>query len=227
MSQTQTDIYLPPEDTLDFDRPFDRAAERHRSSDLSQVRPDAFFVTLLGPSAVGKSEIMWRMMAMDESIAYVKPATTRQPREGETDKVYIPDRQFDELEADGGFLCVNEIYGARYGTPRQSITRILAAGQTPILDFPLARAEVLSQPDLYDLVKLYVFPPTLNQWLRRLEDSGRNTSTRIESGLAEMRELITSPSPHPQIDYSFISNEGQLDQCAREILGLIRQLRQE
>lgn len=99
------------------------------------------------------------------------------------------------------------------------------AGQIPILDFPLDKVQVLKRAE-YDLLNLYIFPPTVNQWIARMEHEKRNNTGRLEAGLKELSMLATSHSPHPDIHYSLVNQENEVGNSTQEILKFIEQIRQ-
>lgn len=195
----------------DFQAQIDRTRQR-------RLVRERLFVLLLGPSATGKSTIIQELNGhgVTEEFAYVKPIITRPNRPGETDKVSVSDDIFSELDAKGEFVVVNELYGVRYGTPLSGILTPLAEGRTPILDYPLDRVDALRRPE-YDTLNFYVFPSSTQEWVRRVESSGRNTSGRLEAGLGELSMLAASEGRHPAIDISVINANGSAHEAAHTI----------
>lgn len=206
---------------------FGQVAMKHNQEErLSMLRPEKLFMLLLGPSAVGKSAIIRELKRAHPEIGYtyIEPYTTRQLRENETDKIHVSDADFDRMEADGQFVFVNDLYGVRYGTPLNTIQQAFAENGTPILDFPLDKVDKLANPN-YDLLNIYVFPSTLDEWKGRLEAEGRNKSGRYEQGIAELEALAYSSEAHPDIHFSVVNGTGNLETVAEGINSRLQMLK--
>lgn len=186
------------------------------------LRRDRLFVLLLGPSATGKSTIIAEMntQSRDCTFEYVKPIMTRPNRPRETDKIHVSDQEFELLDQAGEFVVVNGLYGVRYGTPLRGILDPLERGNVPILDYPLDTVPALKRPE-YDTLNFYIYPSSVEDWQGRLENSGRNTSDRLESGIRELGSLATRGLIHPDIDVSIINANGHANQAAADILNVI------
>jgi guanylate kinase len=175
------------------------------------------FVLLMGPSSVGKSELIKSLNVITENrYQYVSPFMTRALREGETDKISVSDIVFDEMISMGKFVFVNPLYNVRYGTPIDTIHDAMNNNRVPILDFPLDSVNKL-QSDYYDLLKIYLFPPSVQEWQRRMISVGRNKDGRYEKGLDELQCLANMHTPHPNIDMSIITRTGQIHDEAEKI----------
>ncbi|MBP9871987.1 MAG: hypothetical protein KBC53_10930 [Nitrosomonas sp.] len=147
------------------------------------------FVILNGPSAVGKSTLMSALISEPGSrYRYVSPFTTRPLRTGETDKVSVSRQQFDQIAQTGGFVSVQNLYEHSYGTPIQTINRIVEDGKIPILDFPLNQTHVLLAAGLA-LLPIYILPESIAVWYEYLADTKRNTRARLAAGIMELRPL--------------------------------------
>ena len=176
---------------------------------------------LLGPSATGKSTVIGGLMQQGlQEFSYVKPIMTRPNRPGETDKISVGDEAFDAMEADGQFVIVNNLYGVKYGTPLRGILDPLETGQTPVLDYPLSTADRLLRTE-YDTLNVYVYPPSVEAWVHRVESSGRNAHGRLEAGLDELTALERSGYRHPAIDISVVNRDGMSEASAQEILAVL------
>lgn len=192
---------------------------------LVLIRPDAFFILLLGSSAVGKTSIIKELNKISENkYNYISPYTTRPLRKREKDKISVTDEQFDKLENSGLFVNVNHLYGVRYGTPISSILDSLSNNKIPILDYPLNKVDTLIRPE-YDLLNIYIFPPTINTLLERMNRTSRNDSSRINVALEELSMLNSSRTPNPNIHYSIINENNSINKSAREIQNLVSEIK--
>lgn len=179
------------------------------------------FVLLLGPSGVGKNSLIRELQKKDGRFKFVPPITDRPLREGETEKVSISIDAFSELEQRNFFLLVNQVYGNRYGTPRETINNILEENNIPILDFPISEVPKLGEYDEL-LYKVYVTPPTLGTLKSRLDIDGRaQGNDRYEESRRELLELVHLKFQHPHIDQVLINND--IAQASNLLLDMIYQ----
>ena len=190
-----------------------------RPEEIAELDINKLFVLLLGPSGVGKSTLIRTITLLRDKFQYVEPCTTRPLREGETDKDFVDEAEFDHIVAEGGFTSVNYMYGAKYGLRTSPITEAIAAGKIPILDFPLDRTRQLERPE-FSLLRIYVFPEGITQWLQRLRNTGRDLDGRTEMGLGELEMLANMTTPHPDIHFSVINAENRQTDTARKIVSL-------
>lgn len=190
-----------------------------RPEEIAELDVNKLFVLLLGPSGIGKSTLIRTLTSLSDKFQYVGPCTTRPLRDGETDKDFMDEAEFDRIAAEGGFASVNYLYGAKYGLRTSSITGAIAAGKIPILDFPLDKARQLERPE-YSLLRIYVFPERITQWLQRLKETGRDLDGRAEAGLEELEMLVNMAAPHPDIHFSVINAEDRQTDTAGIIVRL-------
>lgn len=149
------------------------------------------FLLVLGPSGVGKSTVIRRLITMDPRFVYVSPYTTRPLREGETDKVFLSADDMDRRAAE--FLYVNEIGGTRYATPRDTIDRSFEGGKFPVLDWPLDRLGIVQAAYPGRVFSVYLMPPSLDHLQARLSKDGRDPEgLRFARAQAELRRIEDS-----------------------------------
>lgn len=210
--------------------------ETFQNSDLSaasiaawkasrNIRKEHLFILLLGPSAVGKSSLVEKLNRIfADHYHYIRPFTTRPGRPNETEKTSVSDQVFDDMEKKGAFVCVNDLYGYRFGTPLTPIREAQKLGKIPILDFPLEMAIKLRHAD-YDLVTFYILPSTVNEWRQQLMTSGRNNEGRYEAGFAELNQLHQFSFSHPNIDFFIVNPMNKLEETASTIHRTINQIK--
>ena len=93
-------------------------------------------LVLSGPSGVGKTTVVQRLLANNETVTRLVTCTTRAPREGEVDGEdyhFLSVEEFERRVAAGEFLEHAEVYGQGYGTMKSAVTEALVAGQDVIL----------------------------------------------------------------------------------------------
>ncbi|HTE70215.1 MAG TPA: guanylate kinase, partial [Actinomycetes bacterium] len=124
---------------------------------------------LAGPSGVGKGAIVARLLAAVPDLELSISATTRgpRPREDEGRHYYFVDReQFDEMIETGGFLEWADIFGERYGTPKEPVARALAEGRDVLVEIDVQGARQIRDA-MPDAVLIFLDPPSLGELARR------------------------------------------------------------
>ena len=93
-------------------------------------------IVISGASGTGKGTVCKKLLS-ETKMYYSISATTRQPREGETDGVeyfFISVEEFKNKIAEGKFLEYAEVYGNFYGTPLYKIQEHLNQGENVLLE---------------------------------------------------------------------------------------------
>jgi guanylate kinase len=162
------------------------------------------FLLLLGVTGCGKSSLIRILEVLDRRFIYIKPYTTRTLRENETDKVSISENEMQRLWDTGSLLTITNLYGVKYGTPHNLITESLKTNNFPILDFPIQKIQVMERLFHDKLVKVYIYPPSIEELSKRLK--GRSDFThRFKFAKDELTDFKKGLF-HTKIDL-FIANE--------------------
>lgn len=175
------------------------------------------FLLLLGPSGVGKSEIIKRLRSYDERFVYISPYMTRKLRKGETDKVQIRAKELDRLIREGKILVVNTLYRVRYATPKGAIEEAFAAGKFPVLDWPISRLSIMQDAFPGRLFRVYVEVADLATLRQRLSNDARDPQgLRLEAGVREFESLGRGEFDL-SIDFRIVNPDGAIDATAKTI----------
>ncbi len=121
-----------------------------------------------------------------------RSATTRTPRQGETDGVqydFLSEEEFQHLIDTNGLLEWAVYNGERYGTPRAAVEEHIAHGDQVILEIEMQGAFQVRKayPDAH---LVFIEPPSLEELELRLR--GRDTETdeaiaaRLETAQVEL-----------------------------------------
>ncbi|MFA6572028.1 MAG: hypothetical protein WCT77_12420 [Bacteroidota bacterium] len=145
---------------------------------------------LLGPSGVGKSTIINELCNLDNRFIYISPYITRKLRDGENNKISIGDKEMEEMSKRGEFLCVNEIYNTRYGTPKFPIIKSFEEGNFPVLDWPAEKIGIMEKVFSGRLYVVYMIPPSIDELKKRLSKDSRDPDgVRLKSAIKELIEF--------------------------------------
>ncbi len=159
---------------------------------------------LSSPSGAGKTTLSRMLLRADRNVRLSVSVTTRPKRRGEVDGRdyhFIDAARFDEMVKDGDLLEWAEVFGHRYGTPRQPVYAALREGRDVLFDIDWQGTQQLREKARDDLVSVFILPPTVTELERRLhrraQDSTAVIGARMEKAAAEMShwpELTTSSS---------------------------------
>jgi guanylate kinase len=179
-------------------------------------------IVLAGPSGVGKGAIVVRLLAALPDLELSISATTRRPRprEDEGRHYYFVDRaDFDRMIAAGGFLEWADIFGERYGTPREPVERALAEGRDVLVEIDVqgARQVKAANPGAY---MVFIKPPSLTELERRLRTRATETDQQVRRRLAKAADELAA---EPEFDVTVVNDD--LEQAAREVIQIVDQLR--
>lgn len=147
-------------------------------------------VLISGPSGAGKSTLVRRLLDEVEALEFSVSTTTRPRRRGETDGVdyhFVDDAEFDRLLAADAFIEWAHVHDRRYGTRRDHVQAMIAAGRIPLLDLDVQGGKQVI--DLYGegLVSIFVFPPSWEELERRLRGRGTDDDDVIATRLRNAR----------------------------------------
>ena len=145
-----------------------------------------------GPSGAGKGTICKEILDQERNIELSVSMTTRQPRQGEIDKVhyhFVTKNDFDQLIEEDGFMEYANVYGNYYGTPRAQVMEWLEQGIDVILEIDVQGAFQVKDK-LPEAHMVFIEPPSLTVLEERLRGRGTETdeviASRMEAAQAEL-----------------------------------------
>jgi guanylate kinase len=171
---------------------------------------------IMGPSGVGKTAVIRRLLSKDQRFAYIRPYTTRPLREGEADKISVSSSRFQQMAREGAFVVVNYLYGAFYGTPKNAIAQSLSTGKFPVLDWPISEVGRITKFLNSQVHRVYLGPPCLAVLCNRLSDGRDPSGERVGAAEAEL-EAVAAGLYDNVIDQRVVSATGQIDSAVQEI----------
>ncbi len=157
--------------------------------------PKPYVVVVSGPSGVGKTTVVRRVM--DECplpLTLSTSVTTRQPRAGELDGAdyhFLEKNEFLRRREAGDFLESFEVFGRGhwYGTLRDKVASSLAAGKWVVLEIDVNGAmQVVEQYP--DAITVFVSPDSFTELERRLRGRATETEERIQRRLEIARDEL-------------------------------------
>ena len=171
-----------------------------------------------GPSGAGKGTLVSRLMtAVDDAWLSVS-ATTRQPRDGETDGVqyyFVTAEEFVRMIEAGELLEWARFSGNYYGTPRASVEKHIAAGEQVILEIEIQGARQVKEqfPEAH---LVFIEPPSLEVLEQRLRGRGTETEEAIQRRLETARVELAGVD-----EYDFRLVNDDLDLASAQLIAYI------
>jgi len=154
-------------------------------------------VVISGPSGVGKTTILRRLLADLPDLIPSVSATTRPPRVGERNGVdyhFIAAEEFDRRRTAGDFLECCQVYGRQYwyGTLVDEVAPRMAAGGWVVLEIDVeGTLSILTRYP--EAITIFVEPASPDQLLERLRGRGTESPDAMARRLeVARRELLQS-----------------------------------
>ena len=172
-----------------------------------------------GASGVGKSTILKRVMEAEPKLQFSVSATSRAPREGETNGVqyfFISEDAFKQMITQGAFVEYDYQMGNYYGTLKSEMFNKTQQGNM-ILDVePVGAMRVR---EIYPEAKLiFIAPPSMEVLHARL--CSRN-DTPEEQIRIRAEHAAWENSQQDKYDYVVVNDV--LDDAVAQVLQIIRQ----
>lgn len=177
-------------------------------------------VVLSGPSGSGKGTLRRLVQELMPDVVYGVSATTRPPRPGERDGVdyyFLTRDEFLRRVERGEFVEWAEVYGHLYGTPREPMESLVAAGRTVIVEKDVQGARTLMET-YRDAVFVFVLPPSLEELARRIQRRGTEPPEAREQRLRSAREELAHVERY---DYCVVNEDGDPRSAAERLRCII------
>ena len=176
-------------------------------------------IVLSGFSGAGKGTLVKELMKTYDNYALSISMTTRKPREGEVHgrEYFFTEREsFEEKIAQNGLIEYAEYCGNYYGTPRDYVKEMLAAGRDVLLEIEIQGMHKVKKM-FPDMLTLFVTPPSIAELEKRLRGRGTETEEVIKKRLARAAEEAKGME-----DYEYLVVNDDLQECVEEIHSIVK-----
>ena len=183
------------------------------------MKHQGILVVVSGFSGAGKGTLMKELLKRYDNYALSISATTRAPREGETDGkeyFFVTKEQFEKMRDERKLIEYAQYVNNYYGTPKEYVEQKMAEGKDVILEIEIQGALKVKKR-FPDALLLFVTPPSAEELRRRLVGRGTETLEVINARLARAAEEASGMEAY---DYLLINDD--LDRCVEEMHQLIQ-----
>merc|ERR1719203_693737 len=178
----------------------------------SQAKGSNNVVVIVGPSGVGKSTLISRLMEDYKGrFGFSVSHTTRKPREGEVDGVHYNFTTTEKMREDiskGAFIEHAEVHGNFYGTSIEAVNTVRNSGKVCLLDIDVQGAQQMKKSSLnQDSAYMFVAPPSVETLEERLRGRGTESEEKILLRLENARKELAFAQEQPSFFGTVIVND--------------------
>ena len=176
-------------------------------------------VVVSGFSGAGKGTLMRALLEKYHNYALSVSATTRQPREGETDGkdyFFVSQEKFKQMIEEEQLIEYAQYVNHYYGTPKEYVLRQMAEGKDVILEIEIQGALAIKR-QFSNALLLFVLPPSAQELKRRLVGRGTESLDVIE---ARLHRAFDEAEGMDSYDYILVNDD--VDACVEDMHELIK-----
>ena len=130
-------------------------------------------IAICGPSGVGKTTIIGRILETRDDLVLSRAATTRSRRESDKESCkydFVDQSTFDKMAREKHFLEYGERYGHSYGELKTPVNDAIRQNRSVIADIVLSGAKAMSSTAGLPLYTIGLLPPSMEILEERAPD---------------------------------------------------------
>lgn len=176
------------------------------------------------PSGAGKSSLIHEVIRQAPETRQLSVSHTSRPKRATEiagrDYHFVSVDEFKDSIENNAFLESAKVFGNYYGTSKQDIESRLSAGMDVFLDIDWQGARQIMASTQYQVVSIYIFPPSRQALEKRLRDRDLDSDTVITQ---RMHAAISELSHYHEYEYLIVNDDFQA--AAKELDAIIRSYR--
>lgn len=178
-------------------------------------------VVVSGFSGAGKGTLMKALVSKYGNYALSISATTRSPREGETDGreyFFKTAEEFETMIKKDELLEYANYVGNYYGTPKEYVFSNIEAGRDVLLEIEIQGALKIKER-FPEAVLLFITPPNAGELKKRLIKRGTEPDEVISARLSRASEEAEGIE-----NYDFILVNDEVETCVEQMHALVQSM---
>ena len=191
-----------------------------REVSCKNPQSNPLLIVLSGPSGTGKDAVLTKMKESGYPLKYIITMTTRPQRAREKNNVdyhFISTEKFQAMIENKEFLEWANVFGNRYGVPRQAVKQALDEGQDTLIKVDIQGAATIKKI-LPEAIFIFLMPPSIEELSLRLKqrrsESSDNLALRLNAAEDEIKQL-------PLFDYMVVNRRDDIDTAVSQIQAII------
>jgi guanylate kinase len=175
---------------------------------------------IAAPSGAGKTSLVRALLERDPKLKFSISYTTRERRSSEVeghDYFFVSKEKFLEMTRNDAFLEYACVFDNWYGTGREHVASLLAAGSSVVLEIDWQGARQV-RDRARDSQSVFILPPSVTELERRLRGRKTDSEAVIARRLKDARSDMTHWT---EFDHVIINDDFDraLDRLAAVIAG--------
>ena len=180
-------------------------------------------IILVGPSGVGKSTFLEKVLLEYLQFRNIVTCTTRQMRKGEKEGHsyrFLTRARFKEMVQENKFVEWAEVHGNLYGSPREPIQEAREQGLALIVDLDVQGARSFKR-EFPQALTVFIHPPSIDELRYRICHRGggppKDLELRLENAKKEM--AVSDEFDWQLVNFDFDQCYGELKKIIDELIG--------
>jgi guanylate kinase len=179
-------------------------------------------IVVSAPSGAGKTSICDAIVEKDKNTVYSISATTRQPRDGETNAIeyfFVSVPKFKSMIKGKKFAEWAQVHGNFYGTPKSFLDKTLKSGKNVLLDIDV-QGGINIKKHYPDACMIFIMAPDIKTLEKRLRERNKDSDKVIKVRLANAKREIKSLSK-----YEYLVINENLGEAVESVSTIIKSLK--
>ena len=175
---------------------------------------------IAAPSGAGKTSLVKALIERDPTLKFSISYTTRKPRSSEVpgkDYFFVSEPEFRKMERESAFLEHAQVFDHWYGTGREHVASLQAAGFTVVLEIDWQGAQQVREraPGSHSV---FILPPSVAELERRLRGRKTDAEAVIQRRL---NDALSDMTHWDEFDHVIVNDDfdAALDRLAAVIAG--------
>ena len=187
---------------------------------MDKLNRRGILFVLSSPSGAGKTSIARYILDKDKNIKLSVSLTTRKKRKNEKagiDYNFISKDVFEEKIKNNFFLEWATVFGNYYGTSREKVQKTLQEGNDVLFDIDWQGTQQLSDNKDFDLVTIFVLPPSKTVLEKRLNNRAQDSKIEVIKRMSKASDEISH-----YMEYNYIVINNNLEDASNQVLSILK-----